>query len=181
MRTAHDPAAAVHPVLDRGALAVALVLILLFLIPEAAWLEWSPGLPLPPARANVEVIMLVWCALLALVLPLTQIFLHIRQFGGATIRGNRDAYPTATGVAGRIARAHANLMESLAPFAIAVIAAQIMHVSTPLTVASAGMFFAARVIHAGSYLLGITVLRSAAFYAGLVATIDIARQLPLLG
>jgi uncharacterized MAPEG superfamily protein len=181
---AADPRASApkaHPLIDRGAVGVLALLGVVFLAPEAAWLGWSAKLHWRPPMANFEVIALVWSALLALALAIGQIVLHIRKFGGAAIRGNRDAYPLATGAAGRIGRAHANLLESLAPFAIVVLAAQALHVSTPLTVASAGLFLAARIVHAASYLLGVTVLRSAAFYAGVAATIDIARQLPLFG
>ena len=39
------------------------------------------------------------------------------------------------------------------------------------------VYLAGRVVHAASYILGITVIRSAAFYAGTIATLVIAAQL----
>ena len=42
------------------------------------------------------------------------------------------------------------------------------------TAAAAVLYLAARLVHAGAYTLGITVIRSAAFYAGLLATAQIA-------
>ena len=45
--------------------------------------------------------------------------------------------------------------------------------------AAAGLYLAARVVHAGTYAFGITVVRSAAFYAGLAATAIILFHLPL--
>lgn len=72
------------------------------------------------------------------------------------------------------------MIESLIPFAIAVLAADASGVSTRWTVAASAMFHAARVVHATTYALGITVIRSAAFYAGLIATVILIAQLPLL-
>jgi uncharacterized MAPEG superfamily protein len=43
------------------------------------------------------------------------------------------------------------------------------------------MFLAARVVHAISYALGVPVIRSAAFYAGVIATAIVAAQLMLTG
>lgn len=75
----------------------------------------------------------------------------------------------------RVVRAHANLNEALLPFAIA---AALLHVSTPLTLGAAVVFFAARVAHALLYLVGATPWRSISYYCGLIATVVFATQLP---
>lgn len=124
--------------------------------------------------------MLLWSVLLALLLPLIQIYLQITRFGGAAVRGNRARFPASEGAAGRVARAHRNLIESLIPFAVAVLAAQVLSVSTRWTVAASAMFLAAHVVHAATYALGVTVIRTTAFYAGLIATVILIAQLPLL-
>jgi hypothetical protein len=48
--------------------------------------------------------MLASAALLTLLLSLLQIIVHIRAFGGATVRGNRENYPEASGLAARVQR-----------------------------------------------------------------------------
>jgi uncharacterized MAPEG superfamily protein len=128
-----------------------------------------------------ELRMLAWSAVLSLVLPLVQIVTHARAVGGPMIRGNRDDFPVLTGFAARIPRAHANLIESLLPFAVVVLSGHAMGMaSTRVTVAASVVFLAARVVHAASYAAGIVVLRSAAFYAGLIATLVLAGEWPLL-
>jgi len=174
-------AEASHPIVDRGARQVLLLVVGLFVGPEVAWIAWGPALA-AAGSPSIESRVLLSSAVLALALPLTQfdevrcrgfeIGLHIRAVGGDLVRGNRDGFPKLSGVAGRVARAHTNLLESLVPFAIVVSTAQACGVSTRLTVAASGMYLAARVVHATTYLMGVTVLRSAAFYAGVIATVE---------
>ena len=168
-----------HAFIDAGAAAVAIMTIGLFIAAMAFWAVEIAG-PGSGASAGFEVRMLLWSVSLALLLPLLQIYLQITRFGGAAVRGNRARFPASEGAAGRVARAHRNLIESLIPFAVAVLAAHGFGISTRWTVAASAMFLAARVIHATTYALGVTVIRSAAFYAGLVATVILIASLPLL-
>ncbi len=165
-----------HSMADPGGLAVLLIVVIVFLTPAAAWIVWAPA-PAAGIGQAIEIRMLVWGAILSLLLPLIQIAIHIRRFGGPMVRGNRDNFPTIDGVTARVSRAHTNLVESLLPFAAAVLSAHALGVSNRLTVAASVMYLAARVLHAVSYILGITVIRSAAFYAGLIATLAIAAEL----
>jgi uncharacterized MAPEG superfamily protein len=167
-----------HPLLDRGALAVLLVTILAFFAPTVAWVAWGPPLA-AGSTSPLEIRMLVWSALLSLLLPVAQIVIHIRSFGGDTIRGNRENYPSVSGVAARIARAHANLVENLVPFAAVILSLQVLGVSNRVTLASSVAYFVARLVHSLSYVFGVTHIRSAAFYGGLGATIAAALQLPV--
>ena len=105
--------------------------------------------------------------MLALLLPLLQIYLQIKRFGGAAVRGNRARFSMkALGAAGRVARAHRNLIESLIPFAVGACSARVVRLDTLDRRMRPNMFLAARVVHAATYALGVTVIRSAAFYAG---------------
>ena len=168
-----------HAFMDAGAAAVAVITLAMFIAPMAIWALETAG-PGSGASAGFEERMLLWSILLALLLPLLQIYLQIKRFGGAAVRGNRARFPESGGAAGRVARAHRNLIESLIPFAVAVLAAHASSVSTRWTVAASAMFLAARVVHAATYALGVTVIRSAAFYAGLIAIVIMIAQLPLI-
>jgi uncharacterized MAPEG superfamily protein len=164
-----------HSLLDSGAVAVLTLLAFVFVAPATIWVLWGPSLG-PRNPVTIEMRALLWSALLCLGLVLLQIAIHIRRFGGDMVRGNRDDFPRLKGVAARVVRAHANLIESLVPFAAAIWAIQSLAISNRITVAAAVVFLAARVVHAASYVLGVTVVRSAAFYAGLVATVAVASQ-----
>ena len=159
-----------NPLLDAGGAMVLLILAGVFIAPTLAWYFW--GSPVDWAgHGSFELRMLVYGALLALVSPMLQIVSHIRRFGGSVVRGNRNSYPVASGVAGRIARAHANAIESLAPFAAVILAAHALGLSNRWTVAASGLFVASRLVHSMSYITGIPVIRSSAFYSGWIATV----------
>jgi uncharacterized MAPEG superfamily protein len=167
------PRAASYKLLDAGAIAMMAILVGAFIAPTVAWIEWVQPAAAPPARP-VELLMLIRAALMSLLLPIVQIGMQIRRFGGPAIRGNRDYSPRMSGAAGRIARAHANAVESLTAFAAVVLAAHALGVSNRWTIAAATLYLAARIVHAASYALGVTILRSSAFYAGWIATVTIA-------
>ena len=165
-----------YPLLDGGALAVAAI-VALFVAPVWAWLIRGPHDPhtSPPA---FELLMLASAALLTLLLSLLQIIVHIRAFGGASVRSNRENYPEASGLAARVRRAHANAVESLGPFAAIILATQSFGITNRSTVGGAVLFLVARVVHAVGYSAAITIVRSAAFYAGVIGIIILAAQLP---
>jgi uncharacterized MAPEG superfamily protein len=129
---------------------------------------------------STELTVLVAAGGLSLLLALATIVVHLKTFGGAAIRSSREAYPALGGLAGRVVRAHANLNEALLPFAIVVLAAAMLHLSTPWTTGAAMLFLAARIAHASLYVAGIPMLRSLAYYVGLGATVLLAAQLPLI-
>ncbi len=129
---------------------------------------------------SLELTLLAWTGLLSLGLALATVAIHFSRFGGKMIRGSRDDYPAVDGLAGRVARAHTNLGQALLPFAIVVLIAQAIHVSTPWTQAAAMIFLAARCGHAAFYMLGANPWRTITFYTGLLATLAFASQLPLL-
>ncbi len=150
-----------------------LVLFVGFIAPMLAWVRWGNPLDGLPRQA-FELRLLLWTVLLSLLLPVLQVGRGIRRRGGAAVRGNRDWQPRPDGVLGRVSRAHANMVESLVPFVAAVLTAHAIGVSNRWTVAASTLYLAARVTHAVTYAMGITIVRSSAFYAGWIATATIA-------
>ncbi len=124
-----------------------------------------------------ELFALVAASLMALALPLIYLPAYAVLVGPKAMFGNRDGLPERTGIAARGTRAHANLIENLVPYAGVVLAAQAMGISNPVTHIAGIVFLAARLIHAASYLAGIAVIRTLAYYAGVFATVAIAVQL----
>ncbi|HLZ67562.1 MAG TPA: MAPEG family protein [Aliidongia sp.] len=121
----------------------------------------------------IELYILLATALLLLALAFVSATLHGGQVGQPAMEGNRDNIPSPTGAAQRASRAHQNLLENAVPFAIAVLTAQALHISTPLTQIAAIVFLLARLTHAIVYIAGIPVVRTLAWFAGVGATVAI--------
>jgi uncharacterized MAPEG superfamily protein len=105
--------------------------------------------------------MLVWSAVLCLALPFPYLVARATTPGGAAWGlGNRERAFDFPAWAGRAERAHRNLVENLAPFAILVLVAQVTGKANATTAFGATLFFWGRVAHALVYLAGIPYLRT---------------------
>lgn len=91
--------------------------------------------------------------------------------------GNRDTALAVPAWTERAVRAHLNLVENLAPFAILVLTAHVAGKANAMTALGATIFFLARVAHAVVYTAGITVVRTLVFFVGLVGEVLILIQL----
>jgi uncharacterized MAPEG superfamily protein len=121
--------------------------------------------------------MLVWSAALALVQMIIAVLIAISAAGLPTLAGNRDGLPPFTGLALRAQRAHLNMLESLAVFAIFVLVAQLTGRANATTALGATLFFWARVAHAIVYLAGIPWLRTAVWAVSFVGIVMVGSQL----
>jgi uncharacterized MAPEG superfamily protein len=121
--------------------------------------------------------MLVWSAVLAIVQMLIAAVAANRQLGTPVLVGNREAVPALTGWAGRAQRAHLNMLESLAIFAIFVIVAQLTGRANASTALGATLFFWARLIYAVVYVAGIPWLRTLVWVVSFAGIILVARPL----
>jgi uncharacterized MAPEG superfamily protein len=104
--------------------------------------------------------MLVWSAALAIVQMLIAVIAATGQVGLPTLAGNRENMPAYVGWCSRAQRAHLNMLESLAIFAIFVIVAQLAGRANATTALGATLFFWARVAYAIVYLAGIKWVRT---------------------
>lgn len=95
----------------------------------------------------------------------------------ATFNNPDPQYPADPVWAERARRAHANAIENLTIFAPLVLIFAATGTSTPVTVFSAWLYFSARLIHYLVYAAGIPVVRTIAFIAGFVATLEFAIML----
>jgi len=77
----------------------------------------------------------------------------------------------------RLRAAHANAVENLAVFAALILAADVLNVSTPVTVLAGSLYLWSRVAHAVTYTLGVPWLRTLAFVGGFAAQMLVAWQL----
>lgn len=75
--------------------------------------------------------------------------------------------------AARLKKAHANAIENLPIFAVAVLVAHAVGVSTDVTVLAAQTYLVARVLHALGYATNLPLARTLTFAAGWAATLAI--------
>ncbi len=123
--------------------------------------------------------MVTWCAALTLAIPNIYIAGYAVLVPGA-VRwgvGNRDESFSMPDWVERSKRAHANMVENLAPFAILVLVAHISGKANETTAFYSTVFFWSRVAHFAVYAAGIPYVRTLVFTVGLIAELRILRQL----
>ena len=127
---------------------------------------------------TTDLTMLVATALLCLSIPVIYLIGEIQTPGGLEWGiGNRTEPIKLPEWAARAKRAHLNLIENLAPFAILVLAAQVSGKANGMTALGAQIFFWARVAHVAVYTAGITGVRTAVFFLGTAGELLILIQL----
>ena len=94
----------------------------------------------------------------------------------ATVGYPLDPEPLAPW-AQRLRAAHANAVENLVVFAVLILAAQALRISTPLTAAAGPLYLWSRVAHAVTYTFGVPWLRTLAFLGGFAAQMMVAWEL----
>jgi uncharacterized MAPEG superfamily protein len=120
---------------------------------------------------------LVWSAVLTFVLVLISVSGATLQVGLPALAGNREDLPDMKDWAGRAARAHRNMLESLILFAILVVVATLAHRTNSVTLLGAQLFFWGRVAHAVLYIAGIPWARTAAWGVSVIGLLLIFWQL----
>ena len=124
-----------------------------------------------------ELTYLIWTAVLTFVLVVIAVAGATLEVGLPKLAGNRDGLPEMPGWAGRAARAHRNMLESLVLFAVLVLVAHIAGIRNEMTLLGAQLFFWGRVAHAVIYIAGIPWLRTAAWAVSIVGLVLIFLQL----
>ena len=97
--------------------------------------------------------------------------------GGAWAFGNRETPLEVAPWVSRAVRAHQNLTENLALFAILVLVAHVTGKANGATALGATLFFIARVAHTVMYTAGLIYVRTAVFSLGTIGEIMILIQL----
>lgn len=118
---------------------------------------------------SIELRYLIYTALLMLVIWIPYILAEL----GVTGPIKALSYPDERQLpvwGQRLKRAHYNLVENTAPFAVAVIAGEMMNVHTPTTAACAMIFFWARVAHPVAQVVRIWGTRTLTYAIGAGAT-----------
>jgi len=121
--------------------------------------------------------LLVWSVALTLVQSVIAVLGAIMAVGLPALAGNRDNLPPIGGWAGRAARAHRNMLESLVLFAALVLVAQVAGKANPTTALGAQLFFWARLAYAPVYIFGIPWVRTGVWGISVLGMVLIFLQL----
>ena len=126
---------------------------------------------------SVELMMLVYSALLLLLIILAQAGLAIGQNGLMAQAGSRDSLAEPSVVRKRLQRLTANMQENLIIFSIVVLAANAAGISNETTVLGASLFFYARLAHAVVYAAGWPMIRPLFYFVGVYGMVVIALEM----
>jgi uncharacterized MAPEG superfamily protein len=126
---------------------------------------------------RTELALLVGAVVLAMIQVVVAVFGAMRQVGLPILAGNRENIPDILGWAGRAARAHRNMLESLMLFAALVLTAHAAGISNAMTVLGAQLFVWGRVAYAVLYIAGIPCARTAAWAVAVAGMLMILSQL----
>lgn len=126
---------------------------------------------------KTELAMLVGAVVLAMIQVVVAVVGAMLQVGLPVLAGNRENIPDILGWAGRAARAHRNMLESLVLFAALVLSAQAAGISNAMTVLGTQLFLWGRVAYAVLYVAGVPWARTAAWAAAVLGMLLILSQL----
>ncbi len=135
----------------------------------------APGGSCYGVPMSVELTVLAWGCVLALVHVFAAVRVKTRQYGTRWNVGARDeAVATPEPLVGRLARAQANYFETFPVMAAAILIVTLASLETRWTAIGAIVWLGARLIYLPLYALGVPVVRT------LVFTISVAGILTVL-
>jgi uncharacterized MAPEG superfamily protein len=124
-----------------------------------------------------DLTLLVWATALTLVQCVIAVLGAMLQVGLPALAGNRENLPPITGWAGRAARAHRNMLESLVLFVALVLVAQAAGKANATTALGSQLFFWARLVYVPVYLIGIPWARTGVWGVSVIGLVLIFLQL----
>jgi uncharacterized MAPEG superfamily protein len=126
---------------------------------------------------SIALTLLIWSVALA-ILQMALAFLGTTlEFGLPDMPGSGDKPPPPDSFAGRAQRASQNMLESLVPFAVLVLAMEGTNKVNASSDLGAEVFFAARVIYAALAMVGLPWLRTGIWCVSIAALVLMLVQL----
>lgn len=123
----------------------------------------------------------LWALTATILLAMIQLtlasILTLRQLGGRWVAGSRDEARVATGVSGRIVRAHRDLLEIFPQFVAALFIVHAAGMAAQWSAIGAWTFFAARCLYVPAYACGPIGTRPLCWIAGQAGIVMILADL----
>jgi uncharacterized MAPEG superfamily protein len=126
---------------------------------------------------SIELTLLIWSAALAIVQVAVAFLATTLEFGLPDMPGGGEKPLPPDSFAGRAQRASQNMLESLVPFAVLVLAAEITNKANASSDLGAEVFFAGRVIYAAVAIIGLPWLRTGIWCVSIAALLLVLVQL----
>jgi uncharacterized MAPEG superfamily protein len=126
---------------------------------------------------KTELLYLSYVTILTGVLWIPYILDRVLTCGLLAAVGYPDNSKPQSKWAVRLMKAHSNAVENLVVFATLILLANAMNISNAVIANASMLYFAARLVHAVCYTLGIPWVRTLAFLTGVVAQAMVAVQL----
>ncbi|HMM44301.1 MAG TPA: MAPEG family protein [Candidatus Macondimonas sp.] len=129
---------------------------------------------------SAELFWLTWTVILTafMFFPYVLNRIAIRGLFGAMGNPRSDDLPESDW-ARRAMRAHANAVENLVVFAPLVLMVELVGANSGLTAFGAALYFWARLVHYAVYAMGIPIVRTLSFFAGLAG--EVLLMIALIG
>jgi uncharacterized MAPEG superfamily protein len=125
---------------------------------------------------TIELSVLAWGCILAIVHILIAIRFKTRQYGTKWNMGARDEeLPPPQPIVGRLARAQANFFETFPILAAAILIVTAASLEDRLTALGAMIWLGSRIVYLPLYAFGVPMLRTAVFIASLLGIAMILR------
>ncbi|MEP7210150.1 MAG: MAPEG family protein [Alphaproteobacteria bacterium] len=123
---------------------------------------------------TLDLQLLAWTLALAIIYIAAPATARTLQYGAKWNAGARDKdVPPPTVIAGRLARAQANLFETLPLFVGAVLVAHVGGADAALTVLGAQLYLGSRIVYLPLYAFGVPYLRTLTWLVGLAGIVTI--------
>ena len=130
----------------------------------------------------IELSYLVASAALFFVYIFAEVIAGNLQYNVSELLGARDNLADHNSAVGRAKRATSNMLEAMIMFVPLILVAHATNNLNDMTALGAAIFFWARVAYAPCYWFGIPVLRTLAWFAGIIGTVIVFLQvLPFVG
>ncbi len=126
---------------------------------------------------SIELTLLIWSVALAIIQMLVAFAGTTLEFGLPDMPGQREKLPPPHSFAGRAQRASQNMLESLVPFAVLVLATEVTNRVNASADLGAQVFFAARVIYAAIAMVDLPWLRTGVWCVSIAALLLMLAQL----
>jgi uncharacterized MAPEG superfamily protein len=125
---------------------------------------------------TIELTVLAWGCLLALVHIFAAVRVKTRQYGTSWNVGARDeALEPPQPIVGRLARAQANFYETFPLYAAAALIVSLAHLNDRMTAIGALLWIGGRVVYLPLYAMGVPYVRTAAWAVSLVGIVLVLR------
>ena len=139
---------------------------------------WAASVVGKGTSVAIELKILAWSCVLLLVHIFAAGHFKTKQYGSKWNMGARDeTLPPLEPVAGRLARAQANFLETYPIAIVALLGVVLAERTSDLTAIGGWMWLGARIVYLPLYAFGVPVIRTLVYMVGLIGLVLVLQAL----